>query len=86
GARAPGVARLVLRDVVQVVLLGTLAAVPAAFILARYVRSQLYGVAPSDSLTILGVAILLACVVALACIAPLHRAFRTSPMTVLRED
>ena len=86
GARAPGVARLVLRDVVRVVLVGILAAVPAAFLLSRYVKSQLYGVAPNDSLTMLGVAGLLACVVALACIAPLRRAFRTSPMAVLRED
>jgi ABC-type lipoprotein release transport system permease subunit len=34
----------------------------------------------------LGVAGLLTAVVALACIAPLRRAFRTSPMSVLRED
>jgi ABC-type antimicrobial peptide transport system permease subunit len=38
GARAPGVARLVLRDVVRVVLVGILAAVPAAFLLSRYVK------------------------------------------------
>jgi predicted permease len=86
GARAPGVARLVLRDVVRVVLIGILASIPAAYVLSRYVKSQLYGVAPNDSLTMLGVAGLLLAVVALACIAPLRRAFRTSPMAVLRED
>jgi predicted permease len=86
GARAPGVARLVLRDVVRVVLVGILAAVPAAFLLSRYVKNQLYGVTPNDSVTMLGVAGLLLAVVALACVAPLRRAFKTSPMTVLRED
>jgi ABC-type lipoprotein release transport system permease subunit len=50
------------------------------------VKSQLYGVTPSDSLTILGVAVLLTCVIGLACVAPLRRALRTSPMAELRED
>jgi predicted permease len=86
GAGTTGVARLVLRDVVRVVVVGLLAAIPAAFILSRYVKSQLYGVAPNDTVTMLAVAGLLLAVVALACIAPLRRAFRTSPMAVLRED
>ena len=86
GARAPGLVRLVMRDVLRVVGLGIGAALPAAWLLARYIENQLYGVSAGDSVTIAGVAGLLAVVVAVACIAPLRRAFRLSPMTVLRED
>jgi len=86
GARAPGVMRLVLRDVLRVVLVGAVAAVPAAWLVSRYIESLLYGVAPTDPFTVLGVAGMLTAVVAAACAAPLRRAFLTSPMVVLREE
>jgi predicted lysophospholipase L1 biosynthesis ABC-type transport system permease subunit len=86
GARAPRLVSLVLRDVMRVVLIGVAAAIPAAWFLSRYVESYLYGVSPTDSLTLAGVAGLLALTAAAACIAPLRRALRVSPMTVLRED
>src|ERR1043166_482543 len=86
GARPPGLIRLVLGDVLRVVALGVLAAVPAAWFLSRFIRSQLYGISPTDARTLLVVAGLLAAVVAAACIGPLRRAFRLSPMVVLREE
>lgn len=86
GTRARRLVGLVLRDVVRVVAVGSAAAIPAAWFLSRYIESHLYGVSATDSLTIAGVAGLLEVVVAAACIAPLRRAFRISPMAVLRED
>jgi predicted permease len=86
GARAPRLVSLVLRDVMRVVLIGVAAAIPAAWFLSRYVESYLYGVSPGDSHTLAGVAGLLALTAGAACIAPLRRALRVSPMTVLRED
>ena len=70
----------------RVVLIGVAAAIPAAWFLSRYVESYLYGVSPGDSHTLAGVAGLLALTAGAACIAPLRRALRVSPMTVLRED
>ena len=86
GARPPRLVALVLGNVVRVVILGVVAAIPAGWFLSRYIESRLYGVSAGDSLTLIGVAGLLTAVVVAASLGPLWRAFRISPMVVLRED
>ena len=86
GARPPRLVALVLGNVVRVVVFGVVAAIPAGWFLSRYIESRLYGVSAGDSLTLIGVAGLLIAVVVGASLGPLWRAFRISPMVVLRED
>lgn len=53
---------------------------------SRFLRSFLYGVAPSDPVTLIGAAILLTLVAALATWVPARRASRVDPASTLREE
>lgn len=54
--------------------------------LARLISSQLYGVAPSDPITLMSVAILLFLVATVATLLPALRAARLDPLTSLRGE
>jgi len=54
--------------------------------LTRLLRSQLFGVGPTDPLTLGGVAVLFALIAFLASWVPAHRAARTDPMEALRYE
>ncbi len=86
GAEAPNVVWLVMREVVKLVGAGIAIGLPAAWGLARLVRAQLYGVEPTDPVTIAAAAILLAAVAALAGYIPARRATRLDPVRVLRYE
>jgi len=68
------------------VLAGTGVALGAvgSFVVARLIGSLLYGVAPTDALTFMGMAIVLMLVSGLAGYLPARRASRTDPMVALR--
>lgn len=84
GAQRGDVSWLVLKEVVWLFGIGAAAAVPAALLLGRWTESQLYGVRPTDPLT-MGVAIVGLGLVALAAgYLPARRAARTEPMQALR--
>ncbi|HUF76982.1 MAG TPA: ABC transporter permease [Longimicrobiales bacterium] len=57
-----------------------------ALVLARFIRSMLYGIAPTDPATLVGVATVVLGVAALASFLPAIRAVRQDPMTVLRDE
>jgi ABC-type antimicrobial peptide transport system permease subunit len=65
---------------------GVLAGVPAALVLSRLVRAQLYGVEPADPLSMALAAILLATVALLAGYVPARRAAGYDPVRVLRYE
>ncbi len=86
GATPDAVHRLVLREGMAVALAGGIAGMAGALVLARIMRSLLFGVGPSDPLTFLGVALTLAAVAFLATYFPARRAARVDPMISLRAE
>jgi predicted permease len=84
GARSFSVTWLVMKEVLSLVGLGVAIALPAAWMLARFVRSQLYEIRPNDPLTIGGAMLLLGLVAALAGYIPARRAARVDPIRALR--
>ena len=86
GAPAGALLRGVLGGTLRLAVAGAVAGLLAAALLARVIASQLYGIAPFDVPTFLGVAALLVLVALLASLLPALRAARVDPITVLRQD
>jgi putative ABC transport system permease protein len=86
GAERRDVAQLVLGEGFRIVTVGVLAGIGASLVLARFMRTQLYGIGPSDPLTLAAVAILFTFVALAASYLPAHRASRVDPMVALRYE
>jgi predicted permease len=86
GAERARLIRMVLREVAQLTVIGIAIGVPAALGLSRLVRSQLYGITPSDPLTYAGAVALIALVASLAGFLPARRASRVDPLVALRYE
>ena len=84
GASGRDVIMLVMRDVFILTGIGIAIGLPAAWGLTRMVRSQLYGIEPTDALTIVAATAGIACVAILAGYVPAYRATRVDPMRALR--
>jgi putative ABC transport system permease protein len=86
GADRRDVIALVLRDAAVQILPGLVAGIAGAVFLARFMRSQLYGVSPSDPLTLTAVAVLFTAIALLASWIPARRAAKTDPLEALRAE
>ena len=86
GASSRDVLKLIVRQGMLLVAIGSVAGLIAAFNLTRFVSSQLFGMNASDPFTFLGVALLLAAVALVACWIPARRAAKTDPMAALRYE
>lgn len=86
GAQQRDVLRLVLGQGLKLALLGVAIGIAAALGLARLLVSLLFGVEPTDPMTIAGVSLLLTIVALIACWLPAHRATRVSPTEALRAE
>jgi putative ABC transport system permease protein len=84
GAVASEVIWLVMREVLVLVGSGVALGLLAAVGLSRVVRSQLYGITPTDPLTILAAAAALGVVALVAGYIPARRATRVNPVLALR--
>jgi ABC-type antimicrobial peptide transport system permease subunit len=84
GAVASEVIWLVMREVLVLVGSGVALGLLAAVGLSRVVRSQLYGITPTDPLTILAAAAALGVVALVAGYLPARRATRVNPVLALR--
>jgi putative ABC transport system permease protein len=80
------VSRLVLTDVLRLAGIGIALAIPCSVLLARLLRSQLFGVSSADPLTLAGVVLLIAVVAVVAAIVPARRASSVDPITALRAE
>jgi predicted permease len=86
GAARTQVSRFVLFDGMKPALFGIAIGIVASFGLTHTIKSLLYGVTSSDPLTFVAVPLLLATVVALACLLPALRATRIDPTVALRSE
>jgi putative ABC transport system permease protein len=84
GAEPGEVMRLVLRQGMLPVAVGIAAGLGGAVLLARVMKSLLFGVEPGDPATFGGVAIILTVVALAACYLPARRATAVDPATTLR--
>ena len=86
GAARQSVLVLVLREVAILCLLGVGIGLPISIALSRYVRSQLYGVTPTDPLTLVTAGSILLLVSLLAGLVPARKASAVDPMIALRYE
>jgi predicted permease len=86
GAQRHHILSLILRESGKLTLYGLVAGLVLAFISARAVASQVYGISPVDPLTYAGVGFLLMAVALAASYIPARRAGRVDPMVTLRHE
>ena len=84
GATRRDAAGPILREALALVLAGLCVGVPVTLALGRFIKSQLYGVAPADPATLAGGALLLIAVALLSAWIPARRAARVDPMVAMR--
>jgi predicted lysophospholipase L1 biosynthesis ABC-type transport system permease subunit len=86
GAGRPDIMRLVIGEGARLALAGIAVGVGAALMLTRLINSLLFGVSPSDPITLSGVALLLGLIAMLACYIPARRATRVYPNVALHYE
>jgi ABC-type antimicrobial peptide transport system permease subunit len=86
GAERSAVLGLVMKQGAVMAGAGLLIGLIGAFLLDRVLGSLLYGVRPSDPVTLVAVVATLGASAALACYLPARRATRLDPMIVLRDE
>ena len=86
GASAMDVLNLIIRNGMLLVILGVALGLAGAFALTRLMATLLFGVTPTDALTIGVVSLVLIGVALLACFIPARRATRVDPLVALRYE
>jgi putative ABC transport system permease protein len=86
GAEQRHIHRLILGEGFRLIAGGVVTGVAFALLLSRVLKSFLFGVAPTDPLTLVGVSTLFAAVGMFACWAPTRRAGKVDPLEALRYE
>ncbi|UCD49715.1 MAG: FtsX-like permease family protein, partial [Phycisphaerales bacterium] len=86
GAQPSDVAWPILREALMLTAIGVAIGLPVALALVRVIHGIFYGIEPHDPLTMVGAAVLMVAVAALAAWVPAQRAARVDPMEALRYE
>lgn len=86
GADGGRVQRMILREGGTLLALGLVLGVAGAFFGARVIQGLLFGIAPHDPATFIGVAVLMAAIGIGACWIPALRAARVDPAIAMRSS
>ncbi len=86
GGQQRDILRLIARHGLTLALLGTVVGLVGSLSLTRLMSTLLFGVTPTDPLTLAAIGTLLLCVAALACYIPARRAARVDPLVALRYE
>ena len=86
GARALDVVKLVVKNGLALTLIGVVLGMGGAIALTRLMSSLLFGVGPTDKVTLVAVSGVLIFVAMLACFIPARRATRVDPLVALRYE
>jgi putative ABC transport system permease protein len=86
GARASDLIGLIVREGLRLAVVGLALGLAGAFVLTRFLTTQLFGVTPTDPATFAGVAALLALVAVAATAIPARRAGLVDPLVTLRNE
>jgi putative ABC transport system permease protein len=86
GARPADILRLVIVEGMSPALVGIAAGMIAALASAKVMRTLVFGVSPSDPLTLAAVGATLALVAMMASLVPAYRAVRLDPVKILRAN
>jgi predicted permease len=86
GAQRINILRMVLRETITVLGAGLLIGLPLAWLSARLLREQVYGLSPHDPMTVAMAIVGIAVITIIAGFVPARRASRVDPLTALRYE
>ena len=86
GADASRILRLVLGEICWMLGAGLLVGLPATYVLARLIESQLFGIHADDPLVLSGAVVLMSAVAVIAGLIPGARAMKIEPVRALKHE
>jgi ABC-type antimicrobial peptide transport system permease subunit len=86
GAQSQEVVRMIVREGLMMTLVGIVIGTAGAFAITRKMTALLFGIASTDAMTYVSVAITLLAVTFVACSIPALRASRVDPLVALRHE
>jgi predicted permease len=86
GAQSSGVLWMILKESLILLAIGVALGIPATLAATRTIKSQLFGLSPTDPLTFIAAALAISVVTLLAAWFPAHRATKVDPIIALRYE